>query len=116
MRTPSERMKIMNEIMLHPDQENDFYSCPHCRRAIKRFIEDSPHEIKFCPFCGEEVFWKEPANEFINKSTILHALLAKLEQPSLNDYVRGYNCGLRKAASLIDIQPIYKLKEERREV
>ena len=35
----------------------DWYCCPNCLRAIKKRIEDSDHDIKFCPFCGQALDW-----------------------------------------------------------
>ena len=37
----------------------DWYLCPNCLRAIKKRIEDSDHDIKFCPFCGQALNWSE---------------------------------------------------------
>ena len=36
----------------------DWYFCPDCLRAIKKRIEDSDHDIKFCPFCGKALDWE----------------------------------------------------------
>lgn len=36
----------------------DWYLCPNCLRAIKKRIEDSDHDIKFCPFCGKALGWR----------------------------------------------------------
>lgn len=35
----------------------DWYLCPNCLRTIKKRIEDSDHDIKFCPFCGQRLKW-----------------------------------------------------------
>ena len=36
-----------------------WYLCPDCLRLIKKRIEDSPHDIKFCPFCGQTLDWSD---------------------------------------------------------
>lgn len=36
-----------------------WYFCPDCLRLIKKRIEDSPHDIKFCPFCGQTLDWSD---------------------------------------------------------
>ena len=36
-----------------------WYFCPDCLRLIKKRIEDSPHDIKFYPFCGQALDWSE---------------------------------------------------------
>lgn len=34
-----------------------WYFCPDCLRLIKKRIEESSHDIKFCPFCGQAFDW-----------------------------------------------------------
>lgn len=36
-----------------------WYFCPDCLRLIKKRIEDSSYDIKFCPFCGQALDWNE---------------------------------------------------------
>ena len=39
--------------------DGDWYFCPDCLCAIKKRIEDSKHDIKFCPFCGTAFAWSK---------------------------------------------------------
>lgn len=45
---------LEKQIPKKPTRYNDrgWHFCPNCLRAIKKRIEDSEHDIKFCPFCG----------------------------------------------------------------
>lgn len=36
-----------------------WYFCPDCLRLVKKRIEDSSHDIKFCPFCGQALDWSD---------------------------------------------------------
>lgn len=39
--------------------QDGFYWCPNCERAIKERIENSKIKIKYCPFCGQELDWSD---------------------------------------------------------
>lgn len=50
---------LEKQIPLIPEEirQSDLLSCPSCFRAIKKRIENSPHDINFCPFCGQALDW-----------------------------------------------------------
>lgn len=52
---------LEKQIPLIPEEirQSGFLSCPSCFRAIKKRIEESPHDINFCPFCGQALDWGE---------------------------------------------------------
>lgn len=39
--------------------QSGFFWCPACSKAIKMRIEDSKINIRYCPFCGQALDWRE---------------------------------------------------------
>lgn len=39
--------------------QSGFFWCPACSKAIKMRIEGSKINIRYCPFCGQALDWRE---------------------------------------------------------
>lgn len=63
---------LEKQIPKKPTRSNHegWYFCPNCFCAIKQRIEDSKHDIKFCPFCGQALNWED----IMTDSEIIKAL------------------------------------------
>ena len=55
-RSPKIPIKISGDTK---ETEDEWYYCPHCERFIQKEINNSGHEIKYCPYCGTQLHWRQ---------------------------------------------------------